>query len=387
VDSAPGLRSAPSQYDKECGGLFISVSPTSPATFYLKYTCEVLKQRRTYRMGLYHPQIFTPMHARAAAMQLRVRADHGEDIQQAKRQARSEQAKLGVTVDRVIAERVTWMSTLVRKADGEMRARIESWESVDRIFDRFVCPRLGKMIASEVTARDIAELSDAIVAGRMGKPSASNARHMRRAVSGLFRWAAQPSRGYVSASPCINLEPLDREPPRTRKLSPDEIAVLWRGLDRPDMHWDRRTCLAIKFALTSMLRSTELLHIHRDELVDLDGKFPRVDVAMKRVKKRRVIHQPLSSLAVEIVRGHSAITSTSSLAGSAPTRCTARRWQTHCAGPGGSGTARRSSSRSASARCSGSNRSRHTICEGRQQACWAASVCRARPLRPASITR
>src|SRR5215831_16510071 len=43
-----------------------------------------------------------------------------------------------------------------------------------------------------------------------------------------------------------------------------------------------------------MLRSAELL--------DLDGANARLDVPLKRVKKRCVIQQPLSELAVEIVR-------------------------------------------------------------------------------------
>jgi hypothetical protein len=51
-----------------------------------------------------------------------------------------------------------------------------------------------------------------------------------------------------------------------------------------------------------MLRSGELLAAHRSELVDLDGGHPRFDVPLKRVKKRRVIQQPLSNLAVEIIR-------------------------------------------------------------------------------------
>ena len=40
----------------------------------------------------------------------------------------------------------------------------------------------------------------------------------------------------------------------------------------------------------------------RDGLFDLDSEFPRFDVPAKRVKKRRVIEQPLSELAVEIIR-------------------------------------------------------------------------------------
>jgi integrase len=51
-----------------------------------------------------------------------------------------------------------------------------------------------------------------------------------------------------------------------------------------------------------MLRSGELLAAHRDEPFDLDGEKPRFDVPLKRVNKRRVIQQPLSNLAVEVIK-------------------------------------------------------------------------------------
>jgi integrase len=153
-----------------------------------------------------------------------------------------------------------------------------------------------------VTKNDVATLSNDIVAGKyLGKASVSNARHMRRAASGLFNWAAEAGREYVTASPCVHLPPLDKEHHRTRVLSESEIRIFWHGLDRSDLPWDRKTRLALKFELTTMLRSGELLAAHRDELFDLDGEFPRFDVPAKRVKKRRVIQQPLSSLAVEII--------------------------------------------------------------------------------------
>ena len=221
-----------------------------------------------------------------------------------------QQAKRGKTVDEIIEERIEWMKTPVRKPDGEMRPRLESWENVASHLRRFLGPRLGKKIASEVTKHDIATLSNDIVAGKLGVPSVSNARHMRRAASGLFNWAAEAGRDYVTASPCVNLPKLDPEHPRTRVLSEDEIKIFWHGLDRDDLPWDRKTRLALKFELVTMLRSAELLGAHRDELFDLDGDNPRFDVPLKRVKKRRVIQQPLSDLAVEIIR--EALTATGS---------------------------------------------------------------------------
>jgi integrase len=92
---------------------------------------------------------------------------------------------------------------------------------------------------------------------------------------------------------------LDEEHPRDRILSEEEIRILWHGLDREDMPWDRRTRLGLKFALVSMLRSGEMLPIHRDELNAENGT---VDIPARRVKKRRVINQPLSDLALEIIK-------------------------------------------------------------------------------------
>jgi integrase len=64
------------------------------------------------------------------------------------------------------------------------------------------------------------------------------------------------------------------------------------------MPWDRKTRLAIKFALVSMLRSWEALGMARCELDAMSGV---VNIPAKRVKKRRLICQPLSDLALEIL--------------------------------------------------------------------------------------
>ena len=196
------------------------------------------------------------------------------------------------------------MKTPVLKADGEMRPRIETWSNVASHLRRFIKPRLGKKLANEVTKQDIASLSNDIVAGKHGgKPSVSNARHMRRAASGLFNWAAEAGRDYVTASPCVNLPKLDEEHARTRVLSAERSGFSGTVSTLTTCrNWDRKTRLALKFELVTMLRSNELRAAHRDELFDLKGHFPRFDVPLKRVKKRRVIQQPLSDLAVEIIR-------------------------------------------------------------------------------------
>ena len=65
-------------------------------------------------------------------------------------------------------------------------------------------------------------------------------------------------------------------------LTEDEIRTLWHGLDRTDLPWDRRTRLALKFALVTMLRLGEMLPIHRDEL---DAEPPRPGPFLSAMKQ------------------------------------------------------------------------------------------------------
>jgi integrase len=289
-------------YDRKCPGLYVSIIPAGVATFFFKFTDRTNGKQRSKWLGVYNPETFAVEQARTEVYALKTRIGNGENVAEGLRQNKARKARQGKTLNEIIEERIAWMNTPVRKPDGEMRPRLESWENTASHLRRFISPWLGGKIASEVTKHDIATLSNDIVAGKLGVPSIANARHMRRAASGLFNWAAEAGRDYVTASPCVNLPKLDPEHPRTRVLTEEEIRIFWHGLDRDDLPWDRKTCLALKFELVTMLRSGELLAARRDELFDLDGDNPRFDVPLKRVKKRRVIQQPLSGLAVAIIR-------------------------------------------------------------------------------------
>jgi integrase len=284
-------------YDRKCPGLYVSIIPAGVATFNYKFTSPETGKQRTAWLGVHNPETFTVEDARSKVYGLKAKG--GTAIAETLRQHKVQKVKQGKTVGEIIDERVEWMKTPVLKRDGEMRPRIESWKGVAGHLRNFVGVRLGKKLPTEVTKGDIATLSNDIVEGRLGVPSVANARHMRRAASGLFNWAAEAGRDYITASPCINLPKLDEEHPRDRVLTEDEIRALWHGLDRNDLPWDRKTRLALRFALITMLRSGELLPIHRDELNVDNGT---VDIPARRVKKRRVISQPLSELAQEVIR-------------------------------------------------------------------------------------
>jgi integrase len=298
-------------YDRRTRGLYVSITPGGIATFAVNYTDAA--GRPTSRMLGVYSETFKVAHARAEVAALKAKG--GGAIGEQLRQRQAKAATQGITVAQLIEKRIEFMSTEEMKDDGKKRPRIESWEGVARHLRNFVSPKLGHMVAKEVTADDIATLSNDIRDGNHGgKPSPSNARHARRACSAMFKWAMQPgSAGKDSAGrgirflddiPCRNLPKLKKERPKTRVLTKDEIRTLWHGLDREDLPSDRTTRLAIKFALVTMLRSNEMLPIRRSELENGAGSNGAafVNIPAERVKKRRLIRQPLSDLALEILK-------------------------------------------------------------------------------------
>ena len=260
-------------------GLYVSITTAGVATFSFKFTDPETGKQRTGWLGVYNPETFAVEDARSKVYGLR--GTGAAALAETFRDRKVQQAKHGKTVDEIIEERIEWMKTPVRSRTAKCGPGSKAGRTSPAICGASSAPGSARRSPSEVTKHDIATLSNDIVAGKFGVPSVSNARHMRRAASGLFNWAAEAGRDYVTASPCVNLPKLDPEHPRTRVLTEDEIRIFWHGLDRDDLPWDRKTRLALKFELVTMLRSGELLAAHRDELFDLDGENPRFDVPLE----------------------------------------------------------------------------------------------------------
>jgi hypothetical protein len=210
-------------YDRKCPGLYVSIIPAGTATFNFKFTDPATGKQRSVVLGVYNPETFTVDEARAKVYGMKA-LDPATLVEQLRR-SKTTKGKHGKTVGEIVELRIDWIKAKELKADGEMRPRIESWENVASYLRRLVKPKLGNKIASDVTRDDIAELSNDILDGKYGKPSISNARHMRRAVSGLHAWAGEAGRNYVpeTCRPCFNLPKLPKEHERKRVLSEDEI--------------------------------------------------------------------------------------------------------------------------------------------------------------------
>ncbi|WP_323959521.1 hypothetical protein R3F74_32820 [Bradyrhizobium japonicum] len=114
-------------YDRKCPGLYVSITTAGVATFSFKFTDRQTGKQRTGWLGIYNPETFTVEDARSKVYGLK--AMGGEALAETFRDQKAAKAKRGKTVSDIIDERITWMKTLVKKPDGEMRPRLESWEN------------------------------------------------------------------------------------------------------------------------------------------------------------------------------------------------------------------------------------------------------------------
>ena len=291
-------------YDRKCPGLYVSITVAGVATFSFKFTDPDTGKQRTGWLGVYNLETFTVEQARSTVYGLKARG--GVAVAETLRRQKMRQHRLGKTVAEGVEERIAWMSFPVKKPDGEMRPRLEAWESTARHLRRFLVPTLGRLGIAEVKRCDLAELQQNVFDGkhvddkgnRTKRGSVATVRHLRKAASSFFGWCVE--QGLIENSPATHLGALDPEHGRSRVLTEQEIRVFWHGLDRDDLPWGKRTRLALKFELVTMLRSRELLGARRNELVNVGGQN-YLNVPLKRVKKRRPIVQPLTPLAMSIL--------------------------------------------------------------------------------------
>lgn len=283
-------------YDTRCRGFYVSIAPKGGATFAFKYWNAGAGKQDSVTIGVYHPEHLTIEKARADAFDLAGRVGRGEDIKHTAAVAKVQAKAAGITVADLIDEFIAYIQKPVRKADGEMRPRIESWENVEGFLNNNVRGSIGNKVASTVTNHDIARIQATVA-----KRSNASARQTRSALNRMFKWAAEAGRSYVTASPCFNLPSLDKEYERTRVLTPEEIRIFWWGLDDPDLPCHPAIALALKFELVSMLRTQEVRTARRSELKGTKPDNRVLRVPLKFVKKRRVILQPLNSLAVAVI--------------------------------------------------------------------------------------
>lgn len=161
----------------------------------------------------------------------------------------------------------------------------------ERMINAYLLPAFGRRAAAEIRRRELLDLLHEIAAR-----APVQANRVRALLSKLFMFALQ--REIVDTSPVIGIPRLAPEVRRDRVLSPQEVADLWRALDK------RHPIIAgvLRFLLLTGQRMSEA-RLARWE--DVDGEWWTIPAAIAKNKRRHRV--PLGPQALAILEGATAI--------------------------------------------------------------------------------
>ena len=173
------------------------------------------------------------------------------------------------------------------------RPRKRSAAEDERILRKDVISAWGYKKAKDITRRDVIALLDGIV--ERGSPIAAN--RTLAVCRRMFGWAL--SRDIVPANPCAAVKAPGKETRRDRVLTADEIAALWRALDKPALPISKPIRLALKLQLVTAQRKGEVIDAEWSEF-DLDGGM--WTIPGERAKNGLPHRVPLSRMAMVLLK-------------------------------------------------------------------------------------
>ena len=147
-------------------------------------------------------------------------------------------------------------------------------------------------------------LSD--LAERRGKKATAN--QTKHILHGMFKWAKQPGRKFVTVNPFADLPaPGGCQGHRDRFLTADKIRRVWQALDDAGMfNVSPDAATALRLILITAARPGMVRGHDRGELYNLRGQvsMARMVAARRAHEGRRAFITPLSALALELLRPH-----------------------------------------------------------------------------------
>lgn len=264
-------------------GLVLRVYASGVKTWVVRYRTES-GRRRVYKLG--DVSALDLEKARKQATILLGRVAKGEDPQ-AEREATRARGSV-VTVADLAGE------YLRRYAERNKRPRSVQ-EDRDQL-TRYVLPAWGKRPAREIARRDVRHLLEDLAEGtiaRRGRPTTTAPRALRALLSKMFAWAVEEE--ILPANPAAGAPLLVKPASRDRVLSEEEIAILWRELDRLEQDAPL-SAAAFRLLLLTAQRPGEVLGMR---WADVSGDWWTIPA--ERFKGGRSHRVPLSREALAVL--------------------------------------------------------------------------------------
>jgi integrase len=190
-------------HDSELKGFHLKVTPQGKRVFSVYYRTKGARVlQRRYKIGDY-PRI-SVANAREMAKAILGKVASGGDPS-AQRKSERHQINSG-RVDEIVERFLTTYASKNRTAS-----------ETERIFRRYVIPKIGKRSIHDLERADINDLI-----ADLAETAPTMANRVLTAVRTFFKWAY--SKALIEESPCVGISAPSRERPRDRLLSDDELA-------------------------------------------------------------------------------------------------------------------------------------------------------------------
>jgi len=181
------------------------------------------------------------------------------------------------------------------KEHAERHKRPRSAEEDRRNLTVHVLPKWAKRDFRAIRRADVIEVIESIVSS--GKHAAGNRVHSL--ISKIFSFAIDAD--LLEANPAARLRKRGVEKVGRRVLDDTEIRTFWRGIVVSPI--SRPVGLALRLALLTAARASEIAGARKDEFQNLDQPEQAVWLVPSERAKNRTTHLiPLASLAVETVK-------------------------------------------------------------------------------------
>jgi len=262
---------------KDRDGLYVAVTPAGSVSF--RYNYSINGRQETITFGRYGTGGITLAEARERLNSAKKMVAKGKSPakEKARDKARVKDAKtFGAWADK-------WLSGY-QMADSTRDMRRS-------VYERELKPKFSNQKLVEITHEDLRTLTDAIV--ERGAPA--TAVHAREIVLQVFRWAIE--RGQKVENPAMLVRPasIARFEPRDRALTPEEISLMYRYMERVGTSPTNRA--AAKLLLLTMVRKSELTNATWSEINFSEALWT---IPKERMKRRNPHLVFLSQQALDI---------------------------------------------------------------------------------------
>jgi integrase len=232
-------------WDAAQRGLAIRVQPTGACAF----KCVYSRQGQPRWLHLGNTDVVSLAEARTLAQEALLAVARGKDP------AAEKKAERGAGTFAELAER--YVTDYARRKN-------KSWAQAERLVQRYLLPRWGKLSAGSITRADVRTLMAGIAA-----PVLAN--QVLAAASAIFSWAV--TQELVTANPCRGVE---RNATKTREriLSASELPMFWRAFDDAGLVAGS----ALKTILLTGQRPGEVSCMRREHIVDGWWEMPGAPV-------------------------------------------------------------------------------------------------------------